>query len=101
MECLFADAAKTPRFILNTENALTPMDATQRLACKTPQEGSFTVESDREIMNLLEKMAFSITTRLDRGATMPILDMGQKGKEKEAAAAAAAEEVGGEGAVAA
>ena len=103
MECMFADSSKTPRYIFTKQGELAPMDPTQRLACKTPQEGSFTVESDREIMNLLEKMAQSITTRIERGGSLSILDRLQKGAEKEqqaAAMAAAEEEDGGEGAVA-
>ena len=69
MECMFADAAKAPRYTLTKDNELKPMDINMRLECKVPAEGSFTVESDREIMKVLESMAVMITMRLDRGIT--------------------------------
>jgi hypothetical protein len=74
MECMFADASKTPRYILSADDELKPMDINMRLECKSPCEGSFTVESDREIMKVLEEMGSMITVRLDRGIAFNFLD---------------------------
>ena len=53
-----------------SNGTITTVDANMRLAHKAPQEGNFTVESDREIMKLLEVMAWGLTYRLDRGASL-------------------------------
>ena len=41
--------------------------APQRVALKQPVEGDFSVESDREVMKLLQNVAQLITVRLERG----------------------------------
>ena len=45
------------------------IDIHGRLENKKPTEGEFTVESDREIMELLDMIAYAITGRIDRGGT--------------------------------
>ena len=42
----------------------------QRVVLKQPVEGDFSVESDREVMKLLQKLAELITVRLERGDFM-------------------------------
>ena len=67
MECLFADASKVPRFLMTAAGELKPMAAEDRAALKRPNQGNFTVESDRKIMHELEAMAQLITSTLERG----------------------------------
>ena len=78
MECMFADSSKTPRFIFTKAGALKELTPDMKLESKTPTDGSFTVESDRAIMRVLSLVANSITTRIDRGATMSVL-VGREG----------------------
>ena len=73
MECLFADSCKVPRFIYK-QGELASLCVEDRLALKKPHQGTFTVESDREIMELLELLATVITGKLERGALMEELD---------------------------
>ena len=47
--------------------ALTPMTAEDRTALKRPNQGSFTVESDRHFMRNLEAVAQAITGQMERG----------------------------------
>lgn len=68
MECMFADASKTPRFIFTKDNKLKELTPDMKLENKTPIDGSFTVESDRAIMKVLSLVANSITNRIERGA---------------------------------
>ena len=44
-----------------------------KLENKTPTAGSFTVESDRAIMETLSFVASSITNRIDRGISFSVL----------------------------
>jgi diketogulonate reductase-like aldo/keto reductase len=68
MECLFADASKVPRFLMTAAGELRPMAAEERAALKRPNQGNFTVESDRKIMIELEAMSQLISSQLERGA---------------------------------
>ena len=73
MECMFADASKTPRFIFTKDGSLRHLTADMKLENKTPIDGSFTVESDRAIMRVLSLVANSITGKIDRGVSMSVL----------------------------
>ena len=73
MECMFADASKTPRYIFSKENVLKVLTPDMKLENKTPTAGSFTVESDRAIMETLSFVASSITNRIDRGISFSVL----------------------------
>lgn len=82
MECTFGDASKVPRFIYRhidkAEPALVPMNIDDRLGLKKPCEGTFTVESDREVMQLLQLLGVVITGKLERGDMMEELDGSHK-----------------------
>ncbi len=67
MECTFADASKVKRYLMSTTGKLGAMTAEHRLGLKAPRLGNFTVESDRNVMQLLELLAKMITSRLERG----------------------------------
>ena len=73
MECMFADASKTPRYIFTKQNELKGLTPNMRLESKMPTEGSFTVESDRAIMKVLSLVANAITAKIDRGAALSVL----------------------------
>ena len=73
MECMFADASKTPRYIFTKDNVLKELLPDMRLENKTPAEGSFTVESDRAIMKVLSLVAHAITGKVERGGTFSVL----------------------------
>ena len=62
MECMFADASKTPRFIFTKDGSLRQLTADMKLENKTPIDGSFTVESDRAIMRVLAYAFFGRQT---------------------------------------
>ena len=76
MECMFADAGKLPRYIFTKENKLKQLTPNMKLENKTPTEGSFTVESDRAIMKVLQVVATAITGRIDRGVMLRASSMG-------------------------
>merc|ERR1712185_583186 len=84
MECLFADSSKVPRFIYRhlerEEGELGELSVEERLQLKKPHEGCFTVESDREVMELLELLAVVITGKLERGQLMEELDGSHAGE---------------------
>ena len=86
MECMFADASKTPRFIFTKTNTLKELTPDMKLENKTPTDGSFTVESDRAIMKVLSLVATSITNRIDRGGTMSVLTGREEALDKKSAA---------------
>jgi len=73
---MFADAGKLPRYIFTKENKLKQLTPNMKLENKTPTEGSFTVESDRAIMKVLQVVADSITGRIDRGVMLRASSMG-------------------------
>lgn len=68
----------------NGDNELVTIDMHGRLENKRPSEGDFTVDSDREIMNLLEMIAVGITGRIDRGSSMGMFDTDKYEASKEA-----------------
>ena len=78
MECMFADASKTPRYIYTKDSTLKVLNVDMKLQNKTPIEGSFTVESDRAIMKVLSLVANSITTKIERGANFSVLGRSSK-----------------------
>jgi len=73
MEMMFADSSKIPRYILSKENKLQELTPDMRLDCKTPMEGDFTVESDRELMGVLALMANLVSGRIDRGVSFSLM----------------------------
>ena len=75
MECMFADASKTPRYIFTKENELQVLTPNMKLENKLPTEGSFTVESDRAIMKVLALVANTITNLIDRGGAFSVVKM--------------------------
>ena len=68
----------------NGDNELVTIDMHGRLENKRPSEGDFTVNSDREIMNLLEMIAMGITNRIDRGSSMGLFMTDKDGFDKQA-----------------
>ena len=75
--CMFADAAKVPRFTYSKSNELTELSPDAKLEAKAPENGDFTVESDRAIMGVFQTMVGSITTRIDRGVSFIVADSKQ------------------------
>ena len=67
LECLYADTSKVPRYLMTKGGELRPMCAEDRLELKRPNEGSFTVETDRAFMRNLEAVAQYICSQLERG----------------------------------
>ena len=67
MECLYADFSKVPRYVMSTAGDLKKERAEERVALKKPNEGSFTVETDRGVMMQLEAVACFIKGQLERG----------------------------------
>merc|ERR1719231_1926949 len=86
MECLFADASKAQRHIYKhlglEEGRLESVDIEDRVQTKMPCEGDFTVEKDREKMELLQLLATTITGKLERGCLMQELDGSHQGVTK-------------------
>jgi len=85
MECLFADASKAKRHIYKhlglEEGRLESVDIEDRVQTKMPVEGDFTVEKDREKMELLQLLATTITGKLERGCLMEELDGSHQGSK--------------------
>ena len=77
MECMFADAAKVPRYVYSKQGELSELAPDAKLEAKAPVDGNFTVESDRAIMGVFQTMASSITTRIDRGMSFITADSKQ------------------------
>lgn len=67
MECLYADTSKVPRYLMTKGGELRQMCAEDRLDLKRPNQGSFTVESDRHFMRNLEATAQTISSQMERG----------------------------------
>ena len=74
MECMFADCSKVPRFKFTKAGELQELRSDMRLESKTPEDGNFTVEADREVIKVLTVMAQLITAKLDRGGSIGLLD---------------------------
>ena len=85
MECMFADASKTPRYIFTKGNVLNMLTPDMKLESKVPTDGSFTVESDRAIMKVLSMVAQTITGKIDRGSAFSVLSSrpSKEGAEEE------------------
>ena len=70
LECLYADTSKVPRFLMTSGGELRPMVAEDRLGLRRPNQGSFTVESDRVFMRNLEAVAQAICSQMERGVLL-------------------------------
>ena len=72
LECLYADTSKVPRFLMTAGGHLRPMVAEDRLNLKRPNQGSFTVESDRAFMRNLEAVAQVISRGSHSARALPL-----------------------------
>jgi hypothetical protein len=74
MECFFADVCRAPRFIYKEAERETGtlefIDINDRLSLGKPKDGDFSVESDREVMKLLESTGEVIAEKLRTGTKL-------------------------------